>query len=113
MIEVRMPNLGEGVTEGTIVRWLKAEGDAVGEGETLVEIMTDKVNVEFESPAAGIVRKLHFPEEAIVKVNTVLVPGMSVVTVAFDANNPGLWYVHCHVLWHLVAGMATMVEYQA
>jgi len=45
--------------------------------------------------------------------DTVLVPGMSVVTVAFDANNPGLWYVHCHVLWHLVAGMATMVEYQA
>jgi pyruvate/2-oxoglutarate dehydrogenase complex dihydrolipoamide acyltransferase (E2) component len=72
MIEIRMPNLGEGVTEGTIVRWLKAEGDAVGEGETLAEIMTDKVNVEFESPAAGIVRKLHFPEEAIVKVGTAI-----------------------------------------
>ncbi len=72
MIEVRMPNLGEGVTEGTIVRWLKAEGDAVGEGEILAEIMTDKVNVEFESPATGIVRKLHFAEEAIVKVGTVI-----------------------------------------
>ena len=55
MIEVRMPNLGEGVTEGTIVRWLRAEGESVGEGETLAEIMTDKVNVEFESPAAGVV----------------------------------------------------------
>ena len=62
MIEVRMPHLGEGVTEGTIVRWLKAEGEAIGEGETLAEIMTDKVNVEFDSPAAGIVRTLHFPE---------------------------------------------------
>ena len=72
MIEVRMPHLGEGVTEGTIVRWLKAEGEAIGEGETLAEIMTDKVNVEFDSPAAGIVRRLHFPEEAVVKVGTVI-----------------------------------------
>ena len=72
MIEVRMPHLGEGVTEGTIVRWLKAEGEAIGEGETLAEIMTDKVNVEFDSPAAGIVRTLHFPEEAVVKVGTVI-----------------------------------------
>ncbi len=72
MIEVRMPNLGEGVTEGTIVRWLKGEGEAVTEGEILAEIMTDKVNVEFESPAAGIVRTLHFPEEAVVKVGTVI-----------------------------------------
>jgi FtsP/CotA-like multicopper oxidase with cupredoxin domain len=45
--------------------------------------------------------------------DTVLVPGSSSVTVAFDANNPGLWYVHCHVLWHLAAGMATLVQYQA
>lgn len=72
MIEVKMPNLGEGVTEGTIVRWCKAEGDSVAEGETLAEIMTDKVNVEFESPASGIVWKIHFPEEAIVKVGTVI-----------------------------------------
>ncbi|HWU36151.1 MAG TPA: biotin/lipoyl-containing protein [Candidatus Acidoferrum sp.] len=72
MIEVKMPNLGEGVTEGTIVRWVKAEGEMIGEGETLAEIMTDKVNVEFESPAAGVVRKLHFPEETIVKVGTVI-----------------------------------------
>jgi pyruvate/2-oxoglutarate dehydrogenase complex dihydrolipoamide acyltransferase (E2) component len=72
MIDVRMPSLGEGVTEGTIVRWLKAEGEPVREGETLAEIMTDKVNVEFESPAAGIVRKLHFPEETAVKVGTII-----------------------------------------
>ena len=43
--------------------------------------------------------------------DTVLLPGRSTVTVVFDANNPGIWYVHCHVLWHLAAGMATLVQY--
>ena len=45
--------------------------------------------------------------------DTVLVPPKASVTVAFDANNPGTWYVHCHVLWHLAAGMATLVQYEA
>jgi FtsP/CotA-like multicopper oxidase with cupredoxin domain len=45
--------------------------------------------------------------------DSVLVPGKTSVTVEFDANNPGLWYLHCHVLWHLAAGMATLVQYQA
>jgi FtsP/CotA-like multicopper oxidase with cupredoxin domain len=44
--------------------------------------------------------------------DTVLVPPKSSVTVAFDANNPGIWYVHCHILWHLAAGMATLVQYE-
>ncbi|MGB8889713.1 MAG: multicopper oxidase family protein [Candidatus Korobacteraceae bacterium] len=45
--------------------------------------------------------------------DTILVPGRNSVTVEFDANNPGLWFVHCHVLWHLEAGMATLVQYEA
>jgi len=45
--------------------------------------------------------------------DTVLVPGRTSVTVEFDANNPGLWYVHCHILWHLDAGMAALVQYEA
>jgi FtsP/CotA-like multicopper oxidase with cupredoxin domain len=45
--------------------------------------------------------------------DTLLVTGKSSVTIAFDANNPGLWYLHCHVLWHLAAGMATLVQYAA
>jgi FtsP/CotA-like multicopper oxidase with cupredoxin domain len=45
--------------------------------------------------------------------DTILVTPRTSVTVAFDANNPGLWYVHCHVLWHLAVGMATLVQYQA
>jgi FtsP/CotA-like multicopper oxidase with cupredoxin domain len=44
--------------------------------------------------------------------DTVLVPGKTSVTATFDANNPGTWYVHCHVLWHLAAGMATLVQYE-
>ena len=45
--------------------------------------------------------------------DTLLVTGKSSISVTFDANNPGLWYVHCHVLWHLAAGMATLVQYEA
>jgi FtsP/CotA-like multicopper oxidase with cupredoxin domain len=45
--------------------------------------------------------------------DTVLVPPKSNVTVAFDADNPGIWYVHCHILWHLAAGMAALVQYEA
>jgi FtsP/CotA-like multicopper oxidase with cupredoxin domain len=45
--------------------------------------------------------------------DTILVPPRTSVTVAFDANNPGIWYVHCHILWHLAAGMATLVQYEA
>jgi FtsP/CotA-like multicopper oxidase with cupredoxin domain len=45
--------------------------------------------------------------------DTVLVPGNATVTVAFDANNPGLWFVHCHIMWHLEAGMAALLKYEA
>jgi FtsP/CotA-like multicopper oxidase with cupredoxin domain len=44
--------------------------------------------------------------------DTVLVPPKSTVTVAFDADNPGTWYLHCHILWHLAAGMAVLVHYE-
>jgi FtsP/CotA-like multicopper oxidase with cupredoxin domain len=45
--------------------------------------------------------------------DTVLVPPRASVTVAFDADNPGTWYLHCHVLWHLAAGMAVLVQYES
>jgi len=45
--------------------------------------------------------------------DTVLVPGNATVTVVFDANNPGLWFVHCHIMWHLEAGMAALLKYEA
>jgi len=45
--------------------------------------------------------------------DTVLVTPKTSVTVAFDADNPGIWYLHCHILWHLAAGMAVLVQYEA
>ncbi len=45
--------------------------------------------------------------------DTVLLPPRASVSVAFDANNPGTWYLHCHVLWHLAAGMAVLVQYES
>jgi pyruvate/2-oxoglutarate dehydrogenase complex dihydrolipoamide acyltransferase (E2) component len=72
VLEVRMPSLGEGATEGTLLRWCKRVGESIAEGEVLAEIMTDKVNVEFECPAAGVVTALCVPEEAVVQVGAVI-----------------------------------------
>ena len=53
MIEFKLPDIGEGVAEGEIVKWLVAEGDAVQEHQSVVEVMTDKATVEVPAPAAG------------------------------------------------------------
>lgn len=71
-IEVRLPKLGEGVIEGTISRWLKAEGDHVEEMEPLLEVTTDKVDTEIPAPAEGTVLKILFPEGATVAVGQVV-----------------------------------------
>ena len=55
---VKMPALGESVTEGTVTRWLKAEGDQVALDEPLLEVSTDKVDTEIPSPAAGVLAKI-------------------------------------------------------
>src|SRR5829696_6539617 len=65
-----MPQLGESVTEGTITRWLKAEGDEVEKDEPLAEVDTDKVNAELPSPAAGKIEKLLVAEGTTVDVGT-------------------------------------------
>jgi len=71
--EFKLPDLGEGLTEGEIARWLVSEGDTVGEDDPLVEIQTDKTTVEIPSPAAGTVTKIHVAEGEVVPVGTVLV----------------------------------------
>ena len=71
-IEVVMPQLGESLTEGTIVKWHKKPGDKVKKDETLLEISTDKVDSEIPSPASGVVTKLLFPEQKTVSVRTVI-----------------------------------------
>ena len=53
-----MPMVGESVTEGTVLRWLKAEGDHIGRDEPLVEVETEKVDVEIPSPWAGVLQRI-------------------------------------------------------
>ncbi|MGB4199212.1 MAG: biotin/lipoyl-containing protein, partial [Tepidanaerobacteraceae bacterium] len=65
---VKMPKLGTTMTEGTIVKWLKNEGDLVEQGEIYVEIQTDKVNIEDEAESSGILRKIIAKEGETVKV---------------------------------------------
>jgi 2-oxoglutarate dehydrogenase E2 component (dihydrolipoamide succinyltransferase) len=68
--EIKMPQLGETVVEGTISRWLKKEGESVETDEYLVEISTDKVDSEVPSSASGVVQKILVPEGETVKVGT-------------------------------------------
>src|SRR5215211_9456903 len=71
--ELKLPDLGEGLTEGEIARWLVQEGEDVGEDDPLVEIQTDKTTVEIPSPAAGKVARIMVGEGEVVPVGTVLV----------------------------------------
>jgi pyruvate dehydrogenase E2 component (dihydrolipoyllysine-residue acetyltransferase) len=71
--EFKFPDVGEGITEGEIVRWLVKEGDAVKADQVIAEIETDKAVVEMPSPYSGTVLKLHFKEKDIVKVGQVLI----------------------------------------
>jgi pyruvate dehydrogenase E2 component (dihydrolipoamide acetyltransferase) len=71
--EFKLPDLGEGLTEGEIARWLVAEGQEIAEDDPLVEIQTDKTTVEIPSPAAGTVAQILVAEGAVVPVGTVLV----------------------------------------
>ena len=69
---VTMPALGESVTEGTVTRWLKNEGDVVAVDEPLLEVSTDKVDTEIPSPAAGILQKIVVGSDQTVAVGTEL-----------------------------------------
>ncbi|MGH2693426.1 MAG: dihydrolipoamide acetyltransferase family protein [Actinomycetota bacterium] len=73
MAEFRLPDLGEGVTEAEIERWLVREGDTISEDDPLVEVITDKATAEIPSPFAGVVSRLHVAEGDVVPVGTVLV----------------------------------------
>ena len=65
---VQMPALGESVTEGTVTRWLKQEGDTVELDEPLLEVSTDKVDTEIPSPAAGVLTKIVAHEDDTVEI---------------------------------------------
>ena len=70
--EVRMPALGESVTEGTVTTWLKSVGDAVDADEPLLEVSTDKVDSEVPSPVAGFLAEIRVPEDETAEVGTVV-----------------------------------------
>ena len=71
-VSVTMPQLGESVTEGTITRWLKNEGDRVEADEPLLEVSTDKVDTEIPSPAAGVLTRIVVPEDETAEVGSEL-----------------------------------------
>ena len=58
VVEIQMPQMGESVTEGVVLEWHKAEGEFVEEGETVVEVSTDKVDAEVPAPASGVIQKI-------------------------------------------------------
>ena len=70
--EVVMPQMGVSVSEGTITKWLKSEGEHIGRDEPLLEISTDKVDTEVPSPAEGVVAQILVQEGETVEVGTVL-----------------------------------------
>jgi pyruvate dehydrogenase E2 component (dihydrolipoamide acetyltransferase) len=71
--EFKLPDIGEGVVEGEISKWFVKEGDAISEDDPLVEVMTDKVNVEIPSPFSGVVLKILAEEGQTVDVGTTIV----------------------------------------
>ena len=73
-VSVTMPRLGESVTEGTVTRWLKADGDDVDVDEPLLEVSTDKVDTEIPSPASGVLSSIKVAEDETVDVGAELAP---------------------------------------
>ena len=82
--DIRMPQMGESITEGTIVRWIKHVGDKVDRDEPLFEISTDKVDAEIPSPAAGVLTEIRTKEGETVAVDSVV----AVIGIAGEAPRP-------------------------
>src|SRR5467141_5416612 len=72
LAQIKMPQLGESVTEGTVDKWLKNEGDFVKRDEPLVEVVTDKVNAEIPSPFEGTLVKITAGQGETVRVGAVI-----------------------------------------
>ena len=71
-IEIKVPEMGESIVEATVGAWVKNEGDQIEAGETILELETEKVNLEVTAPATGILETVNIPEGEIVNVGTVL-----------------------------------------
>src|ERR671936_2047116 len=83
--EVKLPRLGQGMESGTIVKWLKSEGDQVEKGEPLYELDTDKVTQEVESDFSGVLLKIAVPEGEVPVGTTIAVIGEEGATGELEA----------------------------
>src|SRR6266542_3794375 len=81
--ELKLPDIGEGIAEGEIVRWLVKPGERVDEGQPLVEVMTDKASVEIPAPRSGVIAALLAAEGQVVPVGT------AIVAISVDGETPG------------------------
>ncbi len=72
-MDFKLPDIGEGVSEGEILKWMVKEGDSIKEDQPLVEVMTDKVNVQIPSPRTGVVTKISVREGEVAKVGQTIV----------------------------------------
>src|SRR5947199_1633877 len=86
--EVKLPRLGQGMESGTIVKWLKSEGDAVEKGEALYELDTDKVTQEVEAEASGVLIKIAVSEGEVPVGETIAFIGKEGETVEVTAKAP-------------------------
>ena len=89
--EFKLPDLGEGLTEGEIARWLVSEGQEIAEDDPLVEIATDKTTVEIPSPAGGTVSQILVQEGEVVPVGTVLVVNAMAIAVRMRLRSRRKW----------------------
>ena len=71
-IELVLPSMGEGITDATVIRFLKLVGEKVEEDESIFEVATDKVDTEIPAPVAGILTEIHIKEGDIVSVDQVI-----------------------------------------
>ena len=78
--KIIVPTLGESITEATVSKWLKSEGETVDSDEPLVELETDKVNVEVPSPLSGVLEKINVSEGETVEVGSLLGSVSSAIT---------------------------------
>jgi pyruvate dehydrogenase E2 component (dihydrolipoamide acetyltransferase) len=87
--EIKLPRLGQGMESGTIVKWLKSEGEAVEKGEPLYELDTDKVTQEVEADASGVLLKIAVPEGEVEVGKTIAVIGEQGEDVVVSENGAG------------------------
>src|SRR5512140_3153454 len=84
--EFKLPDIGEGMAEGEIVRWLVKEGDSLTQDQPMVEVMTDKATVEIATPRAGRVLERRFKEGERCPVGEILI----IIEAAAEADTPAL-----------------------